>query len=174
MQKKNTVNAPQIVESQNASNDAAHTVSRTRSGKAAIYDGIAPELIAAGEQEAARRGVTLSELIADYLRAFTPARIAAEADRLNYRAVLRKLIASNTEDRREDAEICDDFARAGKPVSEERKHIGALLWRREWLLLALEECSPERLRFLLLVLRVPLTEDEKALLSFLSALWPEE
>lgn len=174
MQKQNTANAPQIAESQNASNDTSHAASRARSGKAAIYDGIAPGLIAAGEQEAARRGVTLPELIADYLRGFTPARIAAEADRLNYCAVIRRLIASNAEDMREDAEIREDFTRDGQLVPEARKQIGALLWRRMHLLAALEHCPPWCLHATLLALRVPLTEEEKALFSFLSALWPEE
>ena len=144
MPKKNAVNAPQIVESQNASDDTPRTASRARSGKAAIYDGIAP------------------------------ARIAADADRLNYRAVIRKLIASNDEDMREDAKIREDFTRDGQPVSEARKQIGALLWRRMHLLAALEHCPPWCLRATLLALRVPLTEEEKALFSFLSVLCPED
>lgn len=144
MQKQNTANAPQIAESQNASDDTPRTASRARSGKAADYDGIAP------------------------------ARIAADADRLNYRAVIRKLIASNDEDMREDAEIREDFTRDGQPVSEARKQIGALLWRRMHLLAALEHCPPWCLRATLLALRVPLTEEEKALFSFLSVLWPED
>ena len=101
-------------------------------------------------------------------------RIAADADRLNYRAVIRKLIASNDEDMREDAEIREDFTRDGQPVSEARKQIGALLWRRMHLLAALEHCPPWCLRATLLALRVPLTEEEKALFSFLSVLWPED
>lgn len=144
MPKQNTANAPQIAESPNASDDTPRTASRARSGKAANYDGIAP------------------------------ARIAADADRLNYRAVIRKLIASNDEDMREDAEIREDFTRDGQPVSEARKQIGALLWRRMHLLATLEHCPPWCLHATLLALRVSLTEDEKALFSFLSALWPED
>lgn len=142
--KRSAVNAPQIVESQNASDDTPRTASRARSGKAAIHDGIAP------------------------------ARIAAEADRLNYCAVIRRLIASNAEDMREDAEIREDFTRDGQLVPEARKQIGALLWRRMHLLAALEHCPPWCLCATLLALRVPLTEEEKALFSFLSALWPED
>lgn len=142
--KRSAVNAPQIVESQNASDDTPRTASRARSGKAAIHDGIAP------------------------------ARIAAEADRLNYCAVIRRLIASNAEDMREDAEMREDFTRDGQLVPEARKQIGALLWRRMHLLAALEHCPPWCLCATLLALRVPLTEEEKALFSFLSALWPED
>ena len=51
--------------------------------------------------------------------------------------------------------------------SEEEK-----LFRRMWLLEALEECQPDRLRYLLISTRATITEGDKELLDFLSALWP--
>lgn len=158
-------NGPQIVEAGTASNDTENAKSRARSGNAAKFDGIAPELIALGEQEAARRGVTLPELIAEYLRTFRP-------DHLLYREVLRKLVARNDEDLQEEKELHRDYARDQKPVPEYHKREEEKLFRRMWLLEALEECQPDRLRYLLIAIHAPITEGDKELLDFLSALWP--
>lgn len=158
-------NGPQIVEAGNVSNDRSKAESRARSGNAAKFDGIAPELIALGEQEAARRGVTLPELISGYLRTFRP-------DHLLYREVLRKLVARNDEDLQEEKEIHRDYARDQKPVPEYHKREEEKLFRRMWLLEALEECQPDRLRYLLIATRTTITEGDKELLDFLSALWP--
>ena len=158
-------NGPQIVEVENASNDTGNAESRVRGGNAAIFDGIAPKLIALGEQEAARRGVSFPELISGYLRTFQP-------DHLLYREVLRKLVARNNEDLQEEKEIHRDYARDQKPVPEYHKREEERLVRRMWLLEALGECQPDRLRYLLISTRATITEGDKELLDFLSALWP--
>ena len=97
-------NGPQIDEAGKMSNDQSKVESRARSGKAAIFDGIAPRLIALGRQEAARRGISFPELISGYLRTFRP-------DHLLYREVLRKLVARNNEDLQEEKELHRDYAR---------------------------------------------------------------
>ena len=158
-------NGSQIVKAENASNDQPDTESRARSGNAAIFDGIAPELIAFGEQEAARRGVSFPELISGYLRTFRP-----EVQR--YREVLRKLMARNREDLQEEKEIHRDYVRDQKPVPEYHKQQDEKLIWRMWLLQVLEECQPDRLRYLLMAIHAPITEGDKELLDFLSALWP--
>ena len=158
-------NGPQIVEAGNASNDQPDTESRARGGNAAIFDGIAPRLIAFGRQEAARRGVSFPELISGYLRTFRP-------DHLLYREVLRKLVARNNEDLREEEELHRDYARDQKPVPEYHKRAEEKLTRRMWLLEALGDCQPDRLRYLLIATRAPITEGDSELLDFLSALWP--
>ena len=158
-------NGPQIVESGNVSNDTGNMKSRAGSGNAAIFDGIAPRLIASGRQEAARRGISFPELISGYLRTFQP-------DHLLYREVLRKLVARNNEDLQEEKELHRDYARDQKPVPEYHKREEEKLFRRMWLLEALEECQPDRLRYLLISTRATITEGDKELLDFLSALWP--
>lgn len=158
-------NGPQIVEAVSASNDQPNTESRARSGNAAIFDGIAPRLVASGRQEAARRGISFPELISGYLRTFRP-------DHLLYREVLRKLVARNNEDLQEEKELHRDYARDQKPVPEYHKREEEKLFRRMWLLEALEECQPDRLRYLLIATHAPITEGDKELLDFLSALWP--
>lgn len=158
-------NGPQIVEAENASNDTGNMRSRVRSGNAAIFDGIAPRLIALGRQEAASRGLTFPELISGYLRTFRP-------DHLLYREVLRKLVARNNEDLQEEKEIHRDYARDQKPVPEYHKREEERLVRRMWLLQVLGECQPDRLRYLLISTRATITEGDKELLDFLSALWP--
>lgn len=158
-------NGPQIVEAGNVSNDRSKAESRAKSGNAAIFDGIAPRLIALGRQEAASRGLTFPELISGYLRTFRP-------DHLLYREVLRKLVARNNEDLQEEKEIHRDYARDQKPVPEYHKREEERLVRRMWLLEALGECQPDRLRYLLISTRATITEGDKELLDFLSALWP--
>lgn len=127
MQKKNAVNAPQIVESQNTSNHPARATSRAREAVPAVY-----------------------------------------------RAILRRLIDANDEERREHWEMCRDFERDKQPVPKDRAQEGLMLNRRRFLLEALEGCRPDKLHHLLIVLHAPLTEVEDALLEFLSAVWGDD
>ena len=187
MQKKNAANAPQIVESQNASDDATRAASCARSGKAAICDGIAPELIAAGEQESARRGVTLPELIADYLRAFTPARLAAQieqsrgacsdsvsvldqygpaAGRLIHLGVVGKLLDETTEEIDEVRKRLRVLRSSGKSVEREEKHLSAIV-RRRCILKILFRPEPSALDCLFSAFGVELSRKECELLRFL-------
>lgn len=159
-------NGHQIVEAGNASNDQPDTESRSRSGNAAKFDGIAPELIALGEQEAARRGVTLPELIAEYLRTFTP-------ERQEYSGCLRNLLARNGEAlKKSDEEIRNCYTRKEIPVPAYCSQENALLVRRQCILQGLEYCPPWRFKSILSNLHTPLSEGEKELINILSALWP--
>ena len=91
-----------------------------------------------------------------------------------YRAILRRLIDANDEERREHWEMCRDFERDKQPVPKDRAQEGLMLNRRRFLLEALEGCRPDKLHHLLIVLHAPLTEVEDALLEFLSAVWGDD
>ncbi|WP_294508142.1 hypothetical protein [uncultured Victivallis sp.] len=158
-------NGPQIVEAGNASNDQPDTESRARSGNAAIFDGIAPELIALGEQEAARRGVTLPELIAEYLRTFTP-------ERQEYSGCLRNLLARNSEALKKSDEEIRGYTRKEIPVPAHCSQDNTLIVRRMCILQGMEYCPPWRFKAILFNLHTPLSEGEKELINILSALWP--
>ena len=111
-------------------------------------------------------GITLPELIAEYLRTFTP-------ERREYRGCLRNLIARNDEAlKKSDEEIRNCYTRKEIPVPAYCSQENALLIRRQCILQGLEYCPPWLFKSMLSNLHTPLSEGEKELINILAALWP--
>ena len=158
---------PQIAEAMNASNDRSSAETRAGSGNAAIYDGIEPEAIMWGVQEAARRGVSLPKLISDYLRTFRP--VYRE-----YQEILRKLIEANKNELEEEYEIQRDYAKSSEAVPENHRLEEIKLWRRHWILERLLHCHPDDIIFFIASRHIPHAEGEGELLNTLAILRPQE
>lgn len=160
-------NGQQIAEAMNASNDRSSAETRAGIGNAAIYDGIEPEAIMWGVQEAARRGVSLPQLISDYLRTFRP--VYRE-----YQEILRKLIDENKSELEEEYEIQRDYAKSSEAIPEKHRFEEIKLWRRHWILERLRHCHPDDILFFTASRHIPRTEGEDELLNTLAVLRPQE
>ena len=158
---------PQIAEAMNASNDRSSAETRAGSGNAAIYDGIEPEAIMWGVQEAARRGVSLPKLISDYLRTFRP--VYRE-----YQEILRKLIEANKNELEEEYTLVMYYVKSSEAVPDNNWLEEFIFWRSDWMLERLRYCHPDDIIFFISSRHIPHAEGEDELLNTLAILRPQE